>query len=556
MSEKRAIARAAGLVGALTVLSRVTGLVRDVVTGYLFGAGLAADAFFVAYRIPNLLRRLVGEGAATAAFVPVFTGYLTTRPRGEADRVARVLFTVMAGVLAVISLLGVVFAGPITRLFAPGFAASAGKLELTVTLTRLTFPYVFFVGLVAVAMGILNSLRDFTAPALSPVILNVIMIVVAVALAPWIGIYSLAVGTVVGGVAQLLTQVPALRRARVPLTPCWEPGHPAVARVGALMLPTVFGSAVYQINVLVSTMFASLLPPGSVSYLWYAERLFEFPLGVFAVALGTAALPSFAALARRDRKEFRETVAFTLRLVNFVALPAAIGLAVAAGPITSVLFQRGEFGALAAQQTGVAVRYYALGLWSVASLRVLVPAFYALEDTRTPVITAAAAFVANLAFVVLFIGPLASPPDSAVGSLFAAVTRALAITDLRHGGLALATSLAATVNLALLCVRFRRHVGSFAWRAWLVSTVRTSVAALAMAPVVLLVTSRITWFGAGVPFAVRVSWLALAVGAGGVTFALAALALGGPEVEALRTTLRRRLARPRGGLGGWRKGGK
>jgi len=545
MSEKREIARAAGLVGALTVLSRITGLVRDVVIGYLFGAGMAADAFFVAYRIPNLLRRLVGEGAATAAFVPVFTGYLTTRPRAEADRVARVLFTMMAVVLALISLIGVVFAGPITRLFAPGFAASPAKLELTIALTRLTFPYVFFIGLVAVAMGVLNSLRDFTAPALSPVVLNVIMVVVAVALAPWIGVYGLALGTVVGGVAQVLTQLPALRRARVPLRPCWEPGHPAVARVGALMLPTVFGSAVYQINVLVSTMFASLLPPGSVSYLWYAERLFEFPLGVFAVALGTAALPSFAALAKRDRQEFCETVGFALRLVSFVVVPAAIGLAVAAGPITSVLFQRGEFGAVAAQQTGVAVRYYALGLWSVASVRVLVPAFYALEDTRTPVVTAAGAFLANLVFILLFIGPLPSPPDSVVGGLFAAATRALAVAEIRHGGLALATSLAASVNLALLCLYFRRYVGSFPWRAWLTSTLRAGVAALAMVPVVLLVTSRITWFGGGVPFVVRATWLVVAVAAGAVAFALAALALGGPEVDALRMVVRRRLARRR-----------
>jgi putative peptidoglycan lipid II flippase len=545
MSEKRQIARAAGLVATLTVLSRVTGLVRDVVVGYLFGAGMAADAFFVAYRIPNLLRRLVGEGATTAAFVPVFTGYLTTGPRAEADRVARVLFTVMAVVLAVISLVGVVFAGPITRLFAPGFAASPAKLELTIALTRMTFPYVFFIGLVAVATGILNSLRDFTAPALSPVVMNVIIVVVAVALAPWMGVYGLALGSVLGGVAQLLTQMPALRRARVPLKLCWEPGHPAVARVGVLMLPTLFGSAVYQINVLVSTVFASLLPPGSVSYLWYAERLFEFPLGVFAVALGTAALPSFATLARRDREEFCQTVGFALRLVSFVALPAAVGLAVAAGPITSVLFQRGEFGALAAQQTGVAVRYYALGLWSVASVRVLVPAFYALEDTRTPVVTAAGAFLANLAFVVLFIGPLASPPDSVVGGLFAAATRALAIGELRHGGLALATSLAASVNLVLLCLYFRRRVDAFPWRVWLASTVRAGVAALAMVPVVLLVMSRITWFGGGVPFAVRVTWLVLAVGAGAVAFALAAVALGGPEVDALRMVARRRLARRR-----------
>ena len=543
MSEKRQIARAAWQVGTLTVLSRMTGLARDVVTGYLFGAGLAADAFFVAYRIPNLLRRLVAEGAATAAFIPIFTDYLTTRSRAEADHVARVLFTTMAVVLAAISLLGVLFARPVTTLFAPGFAASEGKLELTVTLTRLVFPYLFFIGLVATAMGVLNSLRSFTAPALSPVILNAVMIVCAVALAPWIGVYSLAAGVVLGGVAQLLTQLPALRRLRVPLAPCWEPRHPAVARVGALMLPTVFGSAIYQINVLVSTMFASLLPAGSVSYLWYAERLFEFPLGVFAVALSTAALPSFAALAKHDLAEFRETVGFTLRLVNMIALPAAIGLAITAGPLTSILFQRGQFGAAEAQQTSVAVRYFAIGLWSVASVRVLVPAFYALEDTRTPVLTAAGAFLANLVFVVIFVGPVASPPDSRLGSMLAPATRALSLIDLRHGGLALATSLAATVNLVLLCALLGRRVDAFDWLGWLRSAARALAASLAMAPAVLFITSRVTWFGGGVPFTVRVVWLGLAVMAGTAVFAVAAFALGGPEVVALRAAVRRRLVR-------------
>ena len=298
MSEKRQIARAAGLVGALTVVSRVTGLVRDIVVGYLFGAGTGADAFFVAYRIPNLLRRLVAEGAATAAFIPVFTGYLTRGPRAEADRVARVLLTVMALVLAAVTLLGIVFAGPVTALFAPGFAAVPGKLELTIRLTRVVFPYIFCVGMVAAAMGVLNSLRDFWAPAMSPVVMNVVMIVATVVLAPWLGIYSLAVAVLLGGLAQMVSQLPALRQQGIPVAPLWVPRHPAVKRVGALMLPTVLGSAVYQFNVLVSTMFASLLPAGSVAFLWYAERLFEFPLGVFAVALSTAALPSFAATCR------------------------------------------------------------------------------------------------------------------------------------------------------------------------------------------------------------------------------------------------------------------
>jgi putative peptidoglycan lipid II flippase len=372
------------------------------------------------------------------------------------------------------------------------------------------------------------------------VVLNAVIIVAALALAPWIGIYALAVGTVLGGLAQLLTQLPALRRAGVVLRPLWEPRHPAVTRVGALLLPTVFGSAVYQINVVVSTMFASLLPPGSVSYLWYAERLFEFPLGVFAVALSTAALPSFATLARRDTEGFRETVAFALRVTSVVAVPAAIGLAITAGPLTSVLLQRGEFGAHAAAQTGIALRYYALGLWSVACARMLVPALYALEDTRAPVVTAVGAFVANLAFVALFVGTLSPPPDSRLGALIAPVVGACAVAQLRHGGLALATSLAATVNLMLLCLALRHRLGAFPWRPWLGATLRTLVASLVMVPVVVTITGRIAWFDGAVPLATRAGWLALAIASGVGVFGLALTMLGGPESAALRTAVRAR----------------
>ncbi len=543
MSEKRAIARAAGLVGGLTVVSRVTGLLRDIVVGYLFGAGTAADAFFVAYRIPNLLRRLVAEGAATAAFIPVFTGYLSGGPRSEADRVARLLFTMMAVVLSTLTVLGIVFAGPITELFAPGFAAVPGKLELTVQLTRLVFPYIFCIGMVAAAMGVLNALRDFFAPAMSPVVMNVVMVVATIALAPWLGIYSLAVAVLFGGVAQMASQLPALRRLAIPLAPLWAPRHPAAKRVGALMLPTVFGSAVYQINVLVSTMFASLLPAGSVAFLWYAERLFEFPLGVFAVALSTAALPSFATLAKHDLAAFRDTVGFALRLVNLIALPAAVGLALTAEPLTSVLFVRGQFTPADAASTAVAVRYYAVGLWSVACVRVLVPAFYALEDTRTPVVTATAAFLANLLFVVLLIGPLTAPPDSLFGHWMAAATQAIGLVDLRHGGLALSTSLAATVNLVLLAALLGRRVGGFAWGSWLASLFRTAIASLAMVPIVLAIVSRVAWFDGLVPLHVRIAWLLLAVGAGAAVCALVLNLIGGAEVASFRRALVSRVTR-------------
>jgi putative peptidoglycan lipid II flippase len=438
----------------------------------------------------------------------------------------------MAAVLTVLVLVGMLLAGPLTGLFAPGFAATPGKLELAVRLTRLVFPYLVFIGLVAVAAGVLNSLREFTAPAVSPTVLNLVMVVMAVALTPWIGIYSLVVGLLLGGFGQLLTQVPALRRMRVPLRPLWEPRHPAVARVAALMVPTIFGSAVYQVNVLVNTIFASLLAAGSVSYLWYGERLFEFPLGVFAVALGTAALPTFATLARRDDAEFRETVAFALRLVNVLALPAAVGLAVAAGPLTSVLLQRGAFGAHETQETALAVRCFALGLWSVATVRTLVPAFYALQDTRSPVWAATGALVANLVGIALFVGPL--PAGHAEHGALASMVETCAVLHLRHGGLALATALAGTVNLALLCLAFRRRVRGFPWTAWLGSTIRTAVAALTMIPVFRLTTAHVAWLAGTVPLATRIGWLTLGIVAAMVTYAVALALVARPEMRELR----------------------
>jgi putative peptidoglycan lipid II flippase len=369
------------------------------------------------------------------------------------------------------------------------------------------------------------------------------MIGATVTLAPWLDIYSLAVAVLLGGAAQMASQIPALRRQQIPLAPLWAPRHPAVRRVGTLMLPTVFGSAVYQINVLVSTMFASLLPAGSVAFLWYAERLFEFPLGVFAVALSTAALPSFATLAKRDLTAFRDTVAFALRLVNLIALPAAIGLALTAEPLTSVLFVRGEFTFADAAATAVAVRWYAVGLWSVACVRVLVPAFYALEDTRTPVVTAAVAFLANLLFVVVLIGPVPSPPDSWFGRAMAGAIRTLGMFDLRHGGLALSTSLAATVNMLLLAALLGRRAGGFPWGSWLGSMARTALASAPMVPVVQTIVGRVAWFDGGTSLFVKVGWLLIAVAAGAATCGAALTLVGGAEVVALRRAITARLAR-------------
>lgn len=545
MSENRRIARAAGLVGFFTFLSRIAGLVRDSVTGYYFGTGAAADAFFVAFRAPNLLRRFVAEGAMSVALIPVFTDYLTQRTREEADEAISAVATLMAVVTLVITVVGILSARWITTLFAPGFSADPAKFELTVMLTALLFPYIFLVSMVALAAGILNSVRHFAAPAVSPIMLNLAMIV-AVLFNPYFAepITAQAYGVLIGGVLQLAIQLPPLLRHGFRLRWHWAPGHEAVQRALRLMGPMVFGAAVYQINVLVSTVLASMLPDGSVSYLWYSGRVFEFPLGIFAVALGTAALPSFSAqVSRRAFDEMAHSLSFSVRLTNLIAIPATVGIALLALPITSVLFQRGAYSFAECQQTASALAAYATGLWAVSMVRLMAPAFYALGDTRTPVITAAAAFVINLILSLCTMGQV-EPGASAVGGFIASVTAAMTFVDLRHVGLALATSLAATVNFALLAGLLRRQLPQLRLAPLIPSFLRSLAASVAMIPPVLYAQSFVDWQTGGL--AARAGALGAAVAAGVFTFSVVALLLGGDDVAAMRRVLSQRIGRMRG----------
>ncbi|MFI5395116.1 MAG: murein biosynthesis integral membrane protein MurJ [Candidatus Binatia bacterium] len=546
MTENRRIARAAGLVGFLTLISRIGGLVRDAVIGYSFGTGVAADAFFVAFRIPNLLRRFVAEGAMSVAFVPVFTDYFTKRSRTAAVEAASALATLMAIVLLVLTLIGVAFAPLWTSLFAPGFADEPGKFALTVTLTRWVFPYIFLIGLVALASGILNALRHFAAPAMSPIFLNLSIIAAALVVCPRlrVPVHGLAYGVLVGGVLQLLLQVPPLLRHGVRIVPRWQPGHEAVRRARRLMAPMVFGAAVYQINLMIGTMLASVLPSGSVSYLWYADRVFEFPLGIFAVALGTAALPSFSAQAARGAyAELRHSMSFSIRITNVVVVPATVGMLLLATPIVSVLFQRGAFGAEEVALTTQALYAFAVGLWPVSMVRLVVPAFYAMEDTRTPVITAAWAFVANCCFSLLLMGPVRATGESRLADTIAAISQMASVADLRHAGLALATSLAATVNLLLLGLAIRRRLGALGGSEILLSLLRSVAASLAMIPAVRYVAGLTDWSQRGA-LLVHAGVLALALIVGVAVFATVALALGGDEVRTLTRMLRQRFVRP------------
>lgn len=545
MDEKRAMARAAGEIGLYTLFSRVTGLLRDMVVGAVFGAGFAADAFFVAFRIPNLLRRLVGEGAATVAFIPVVTEYLTHRPRAETEEMIRVLIGAGGVVILSLTIAGMIWAEPLVRCFAPGFYGA--KLALTVALSRIMFVYLFCIGLVALAMGVLHPLRHFAAPAFSPVLFNVAVIACALALPGFLSppVYSLAYGVVVGGLCQLFWHVPVLVRLRVPLRPRWHPGHPALRRVATLLGPAAFGSAAYQVSLLVNTILASLLAEGSVSALWYASRLFEFPLGVFVAALGTAALPSFAAqVQRRDFGAMRESLGAVLRLVNFVALPAAVGLAALAVPICAVLFFRGAFGADQVRVTATVLRWLALGLWSVAVARLLTSCLYAMEDTRTPVYAGLVALVADVCFSLMFMGHVT--PHTEVHGLarfFASLSTVLAVSEGGVGGLALAASLSATVNVVYLGVIVCRRVEISPGFAWGASFGWSLLGAAAMAMPVLWISRQVDWLDPHVSLALRVSTLMCAVAVGVLSYGLVVWSGQKNEFSMLVTMLPERLLR-------------
>ncbi|HID30057.1 MAG TPA: murein biosynthesis integral membrane protein MurJ, partial [Desulfobacterales bacterium] len=420
-------------------------------------------AFFVAFRIPNLLRRLFAEGSLTISFIPVFTEYLSKDGREEAFRLARSTFLLLSIVLAAVTVVGILISPLIVRVIAPGFFSSPEKFHLTVLLTQIVFPYIFFIGLVALCMGILNALGHFAAPALAPVLLNIGMISAVLLLSPHLDrpAVGLAIGVVAGGLLQLGLQIPFLIRRGFRLAVRGPLYHPAIRRIAVLMTPAVFGAAVYQINIFIGTLLASLLPEGSVSYLYYADRLVQLPLGVFGIALATAVLPSLSRQAvANDMEGLRSSFGYALKLVFFVTIPAMTGLIVLKEPIVRLLFQRGAFDVATTHFTAEALLYYAVGLWAFSGVRILVSTFYALQDTKTPVKIAVISLLVNIVLSILLMGPM------------------------RHGGLALATSLAAAVNLILLIRSLRKRMGRIGGHDILASVFKSTASAAVMGGVI------------------------------------------------------------------------
>lgn len=514
MTDERRVTAAAGVVGGATLASRILGFARDILIAHLFGSGMAADAFFVALRIPNLLRRFLGEGALTASFIPVFTGYLEKDEREEAWNMANSSAWIVTIILSVAVMAGVLWAWGLVAVIAPGFSDPT-KFALTVKLTRVMFPFALFMGLAALQMGVLNSLQHFFTPAFGPVLFNVSMITSIFVLCPVMDppVVGLAYGVVVGGVLQMLVQVPTIFSRGFRLRWPERLVHPGVLRVGRLLGPTVLGLAATQINILVDTLLASLLPEGSVSYLYYGNRLVQLPQGVFAVAMGIAILPTLSAhAARRELHRLVETMNFAIRLVMFITIPATVGLIVLRYPIIKTLFERGRFTANSTEGAAIALLFYAVGLCAFAGVKIVVPAFYSMQDTVTPMKISICAVALNIVLNLILMGPL------------------------KHGGLALATSLASLFNVISLLVILRGRLGRLGARRILVSTLKLASASLIMGLAAALLAHR--WITDTASTLERATALAAIIVAGIVVYTACSYAFRSEELRFLFQTFR------------------
>jgi len=514
----KGLLRSTTVVGSMTLISRVSGLARDIGFSHWFGAGAVMDAFFVAFKIPNLLRRFFAEGAFSQAFVPMIAEYRSNSTDEETKEFLNRVTGTLGIALFAVTALGVVAAPALIMLFAPGFIGEDGRYTLASDMLRLTFPYLFFISLTALAGGILNTYRNFAVPAFTPVLLNVVLIVFAGWVAPQMErpAMGLALGVFVAGLVQLLLQVPFLLRLGLLPLPLWGWAHAGARRVLKLMLPVLFGSSVAQINILFDTLIASFLAAGSISWLYYSDRLMEFPLGVLGIAVATVMLPSLSEEhAKASPENFTAMLDWALRLVLLVGLPAAIGLILLAEPLLATIFLGGAFTRFDVTMATASLIAYALGLLGFIFVKVLVTGYFSRQDTRTPVRIAVIALVLNMGLNVVFVLSL-------VRSGYAAP----------HAGLAAATTIAALVNAGLLFRGLRQSGVYLPSAGWAGYAVRIGAATLVMALVVYWVRLQ---FGAWteLDLGVRIGGLAACVAAGIVVY-FASLYMAGLRPSSLR----------------------
>ncbi|KIO49831.1 murein biosynthesis integral membrane protein MurJ [Nitrosospira sp. NpAV] len=478
-------------VSGMTLISRILGFLRDVLIARIFGAGVATDAFFVAFRIPNLLRRLFAEGAFSQAFVPILAEYKTRRTPEETRELIDHVTTLLSAALFLVTLIGIIAAPLIIYVSAPGFAASPQKFELTVELLQITFPYILFISLVALAGGILNTYGKFSVPALTPALLNLSFIGCALWLAPFMNppVLALAWAVFIGGILQLAFQAPFLMRIKLMPRLRLKSRDTGAWRVLKQMGPAVFGVSIGQLSLLINTIFASFLITGSVSWLYYADRLMEFPAGLLGVALGTILLPSLSRhYADNSTEEYSRLLDWGLRLTMLLTLPAALALALLATPLIATLFYHGEFSAHDVWMTRNALVAYSVGLLGLILVKVLAPGFYARQNIKTPVKIAVLTLIATQLMNLAFIIPL------------------------RHAGLALAIGLGACLNAGLLYYKLRSHQIYQPQPGWAIFIIKILVA--------LAVMGSTLWFASGsdeswlltrtLERAARLTWIVIA----------------------------------------------
>ena len=453
----------------MTMLSRILGFVRDMVIARYFGASAGADAFFVAFKIPNFFRRLFAEGAFSQAFVPVLAEAKEKGGKAAVQKLINAIVFRLAGILLIITAIGVFGSGFIMMLFAPGFMDQPEKFKLASDMLAITFPYLLLISLVAFSSAIMNTYEKFFVPAFTPVFLNLVLITFAIGVSPYLDvpIMALAWGVLVAGVVQLLFHLPFLKKMGLLPVPTRETDK-GVGEVKRLMLPALFGVSVAQINLLVDTILASFLVTGSVSWLYYSDRLMEFPLGVFGVALATVVLPGLSKKAANENwVEFRQDLDFALRLVLILAIPATLGLFLLAEPLLITLFYYGEFNQQDVHMAGTSLMAYSFGLLGFILVKILAPAFYSRKDMKTPVKVAIVALVVNMVMNLILIGPFA------------------------HVGLAAATSISAFVNAGLLYWYLTKQKVFRPLQGWLKLLLQVTLASVALAVFLIMVNPNL-----------------------------------------------------------------
>jgi putative peptidoglycan lipid II flippase len=529
------LTRSAGIASAAVATSRVSGLVREMVMARLFGASQVYDAFLLGFRIPNLTRDLFAEGALSSAFVPVFTEYLARRGKQEAARLFHLTATAIVGVVGLFCLLGMIFTPQIVHAMAPGFAEVPGKFALAVTLTRIMFPFLLLVALAAQAMGTLNACNHFGIPALSSTAFNIGSVTFGLVFgftgARWLGVSlaeAMAFGIVFGGLVQLLSQVPLLWREGFRFQPAIDFAHPGLRRVMRLMGPALLGNAAVQVNVMVNTNFASSVTDlaghvvdGPVSWLSYAFRFMQLPIGIFGVALASATLPALSRSAALDRMdEFRATLTRSLAMIFLLTIPSSVGLAVLGGSMVGAVYEYRRFQAVDTHQTALALACYAVGLAGYAATKILVPAFYTLHDARTPMLVSIAS----------------------IGVNFAVAASLVKVAGLGHAGLALSTSAVALFGAAILLVALRHRAGPIGGGALVSGAARVLLASAAMG-VVCWTSSRAIHHALDSAKAAQLVDVAVSIPLGVTVFYVLARALRVPELDATADTVLAPLAR-------------